>query len=279
MPSSRPENGNEAEDAVCHFLPEEKLVDYVMNRLPESERAGVAVHAATCSHCAERLQEWEQVMQLPELEGFCLTVDGVDGSVDDGHHIEVPSPERSLIPPARMGRKLRMRAYLRSAGIWFARNRRFILPGAASAAVAVFLLAGLFSMKQQVVPSAESIDGEVSSKIAVMQSAAYEQYPISPMPPMHGSGGVWINRNSGELLIVVDGLKPTREKDYQIWLQQEQQPVSDGMLLTRNSHGKGYYYGYGPVDPDQIVISLEPKGGSHVQTGPVALRIKVNGQQ
>ncbi|MDR9855348.1 anti-sigma factor [Paenibacillus sp. VCA1] len=282
MHSWRPEIGNKEEGRNCVVLPEEKLVDYAMNRLGEAERLRVAAHAAQCPHCAERLNEWESLMAVPEMQALSLREQG-NAPEDEACMVKsdkmiARTVQPDFGPPARLGRKLRLLALLRSFRIRLKLKRRFILPGAAGLALMICLFAGLFTLKHQANPSDASIERQVTSKIAYMQSADYEKYPIAPLPPLHGSGGLWINPDSGELLIVMDGLNPSEEKDYQVWLQHEQQSFSAGMMLTRNLQGKGYYYGYGIMNPDRIVISLEPKGGSLVQTGPETVRIKLNKQ-
>lgn len=270
MPSLKPENGMNPDTESCPKLPEEKLVDYLMHKLDPSEEWRVALHAARCTYCNDRLQEWAIVMQLPEMEALCKQESASGETMKQGR------PDEYLTnPPIRLRQKLQWRFSLRSAGIRFTKKWRIVFPVSAAAVVMICLVAGLFTLRKT--PYAESIDRDVSSKIAVMQAAGYEQYPITPLPPVHGSGGVWLNRDSGEFLIVVDGLNPPDQKDYQVWIQHEQQSVSSGMLLTQTRQGQGYYYGFGIIDPDQLVISLEPKGGSRVPTGPEALRISLNG--
>ncbi|WP_163882515.1 anti-sigma factor [Paenibacillus favisporus] len=302
------ENGSNNPEG-CAELPEEKLVDYAMKQLDEPERLRVEEHAAACSHCRERLAEWETVMQSVELVGSVMnepasalkgqptaaalstplsespiravcTEEEAASEADWKASSDVAGPFAASSaapgPSARLGRKMRLLARLRSLEKGFVRRRRYLVPAAAAAVVAGCVVAGLFSFKHREMPSADSIDQAFTSKIAVMQSANYDQYRIPPLPPLHGSGGVWIDRDSGEMLIVIEGLQPPEEKAYQVWLQHEQRSVSMGMLMTGMPEGKGYYYGYGTMDPDQIVISLEPKGGSRVPTGPEALRVSVD---
>lgn len=304
------ENGSNNPEG-CAELPEEKLVDYAMKQLEGPERLLVEEHAAACPHCRERLAEWEAVMQSVELVGSVVrepssTLEGqptaaalsaplravgteekTASEADWQASSDVAGPFAASAagpfaasaapgPSARLGRKMRLLARLRSLEKGFVRRRRYLVPAAAAAVVAGCVVAGLFSFKHREMPSADSIDQAFTSKIAVMQSANYDQYRIPPLPPLHGSGGVWIDRDSGEMLIVIEGLQPPEEKAYQVWLQHEQRSVSMGMLMTGLAEGKGYYYGYGTMDPDQIVISLEPKGGSRVPTGPEALRVSVD---
>ncbi|MEK5640506.1 hypothetical protein BK138_29490 [Paenibacillus rhizosphaerae] len=305
------ENGSNNPEG-CAELPEEKLVDYAMKQLDELERLRVEEHAAACSHCRERLAEWETVMQSVELAGSVMSepASALEGQ-PTAAALSTPLPESPLRavgtgekaaseadwqasndvagplaassaapgPSARLGRKMRLLARLRSLEKGFVRRRRYLVPAAAAAVVAGCIVAGLFSFKHREMPSADSIDQAFTSKIAVMQSANYDQYRIPPLPPLHGSGGVWIDRDSGEMLIVIEGLQPPKERAYQVWLQHEQRSVSMGMLMTGMAEGKGYYYGYGTMDPDQIVISLEPKGGSRVPTGPEALRVSVDDRE
>lgn len=302
------ENGSNNPEG-CAELPEEKLVDYAMKQLEEPERLLVEEHTAACPHCRERLAEWETVMQSVELVGPVMsepasslesqptaaalstpltespiravgTEEKTASEADWQASSDVAGPFAASSaapgPSARLGRKMRLLARLRSLEKGFVRRRRYLVPAAAAAVVAGCVVAGLFSFKHREMPSADSIDQAFTSKIAVMQSANYDQYRIPPLPPLHGSGGVWIDRDSGEMLIVIEGLQPPEEKAYQVWLQHEQRSVSMGMLMTGMAEGKGYYYGYGTMDPDQIVISLEPKGGSRVPTGSEALRVSVD---
>ncbi|OXL87306.1 hypothetical protein BCV73_32765 [Paenibacillus sp. SSG-1] len=302
------ENGSNNPEG-CAELPEEKLVDYAMKQLEEPERLRVEEHAAACPHCRERLAEWETVMQSVELVGSVMrepasalesrptaaalstplpeqptravsagekTASEADWQASSAVAGPLAASSAAPGPSARLGRKMRLLARLRSLEKGFVRRRRYLVPAAAAAIVAGCVVAGLFSFKHREMPSADSIDQAFTSKIAVMQSANYDQYRIPPVPPLHGSGGVWIDRDSGEMLIVIEGLQPPEEKAYQVWLQHEQRSVSMGMLMTGMPEGKGYYYGYGTMDPDQIVISLEPKGGSRVPTGPEALRVSVD---
>lgn len=302
------ENGSNHPEG-CAELPEEKLVDYAMKQLEEPERLLVEEHTAACPHCRERLAEWETVMQSVELVGSVMSEpasalksqptaaalstpqpgspiravgaeEKTASEADWQASSEVAGPFAASSaapgPSARLGRKMRLMARLRSLEKGFVRRRRYLVPAAAAAVVAGCVVAGLFSFKHREMPSADAIDQAFTSKIAVMQSANYDQYRIPPLPPLHGSGGVWIDRDSGEMLIVIEGLQPPEEKAYQVWLQHEQRSVSMGMLMTGKAEGKGYYYGYGTMDPDQIVISLEPKGGSRVPTGPEALRVSVD---
>ncbi|MET3549141.1 hypothetical protein ABID47_005778 [Paenibacillus favisporus] len=302
------ENGSNNPEG-CAELPEEKLVDYAMKQLEEPERLLVEEHTAACPHCRERLAEWETVMQSVELVGSVMSepasalesqpTAAALSTPQPGSPIRAVGAEEKTAsetdwqassdlagpfaassaapgPSASLGRKMRLLARLRSLEKGFVRRRRYLVPAAAAAVVAGCVVAGLFSFKHREMPSADSIDQAFTSKIAVMQSANYDQYRIPPLPPLHGSGGVWIDRDSGEMLIVIEGLQPPEEKAYQVWLQHEQRSVSMGMLMTGKAEGKGYYYGYGTMDPDQIVISLEPKGGSRVPTGPEALRVSVD---
>ena len=99
----------------------------------------------------------------------------------------------------------------------------------------------------------------VSQRIADMQSEDTERYVIQPIEPFW-RGLVWLKRGSGEMLIVVNGLHSLEEKDYQVWLQDEDRLSSAGFMLVQGPQGKSYYYGYGAEKAKRIVVSMEPKG-------------------
>ena len=73
----------------------------------------------------------------------------------------------------------------------------------------------------------------VSQRIADMQSEDTERYVIQPIEPFYGGGLVWLKRGSGEMLIVVNGLHSLEEKDYQVWLQDEDRLSSAGFMLVQ----------------------------------------------
>jgi len=268
------------DDAVvsCPLYPEEKLADYAMNRLSEADRCAVERHLQHCEACARTAAEWQAI--LGEAVGFGdsplqeAREGEIHGGVDAepafsaGQASERPEPE----PSQRLRKRLMRAAYARSLRKRAAAHRRYALQAIAGAALLV-LFAGLFAWKGAA-GKEETFDHAVNQRIAHMQSADTERYAIQPVEPFYGSGSVWLKRGSGEMLIVVNGLYSLKEKDYQVWLQDEDELSSAGFMLVQGTQGRSYYYGFGAKKAKRIVVSMEPKGGSLRPTGPEAVLVE-----
>ncbi|KAF9119411.1 hypothetical protein BGX30_003857, partial [Mortierella sp. GBA39] len=147
-----------------------------MKQLEEPERLRVEEHTAACPHCRERLAEWETVMQSVELVGSVVSEPA--SALEDkptaaalstpqpGSPIRAVGAEEKTAsetdwqassdvagpfaassaapgPSARLGRKMRLLARLRSLEKGFVRRRRYLVPAAAAAVVAGCVVAGL----------------------------------------------------------------------------------------------------------------------------------------
>lgn len=267
----------------CPLYPEEKLADYAMNRLSDADRSAVERHLQHCEACARTAAEWQAI--LGEAGGFGESLvqevpqrdlpGGIDAepAFGSGQACDRPEPMPEPEPSKRVRKRLMRAAYARSLRKRAAANRRYALQAIAGAAL-LALFVGLFASKGAA-GKEETFDHAVNQRIAHMQSADTERYVIQPVEPFYGSGSVWLKRGSGEMLIVVNGLYSLKEKDYQVWLQDEDQLSSAGFMLVQGTQGRSYYYGFGAKKAKRIVVSMEPKGGSLRPTGPEAVLVDI----
>ncbi|WFB60337.1 anti-sigma factor [Paenibacillus sp. BR1-192] len=275
-------------DSGCTAYPEEKLVDYVMKRLPYAESRNLELHLKECEACSGTAAEWaglmgaenlampfhesdvfgQELFRSREMDGEQLgstqpagTEPAIRGAVQD------QAPNDGPMPPDRLRHRLMRAAYIRSFRSKV-RIRKHAALQAISGALLILLIAGLFTLKGNDVQTQAAFEHTVSQRIADMQSDDTERYVIQPVEPFYGSGSVWLKRGSGEMLIVVNGLHSLQEKDYQVWLQDEERLSSAGFMLVQGPQGKSYYYGFGAENAKRIVVSMEPKGGAGVRPGP-----------
>lgn len=282
-------------DIGCTAYPEEKLVDYVMKRLPYAESRNLELHLKECEACSGTAEEWADLMgaenlAMPfhesdvfgqelfrsrDMDGEQLgstqpagTEPAIRGAVQD------QAPDDGPMPPDRLRHRLMRAAYIRSFRSKV-RIRKHAALQAISGALIILLIAGLFTLKGNDVQTQAAFEHTVSQRIADMQSDDTERYVIQPVEPFYGSGSVWLKRGSGEMLIVVNGLHSLQEKDYQVWLQDEERLSSVGFMLVQGPQGQSYYYGFGAENAKRIVVSMEPKGGSRSPTGPEAVLVNM----
>lgn len=84
------------------------------------------------------------------------------------------------------------------------------------------------------------------------------------------TGYVWINSESGEMFIQVEGLPPLPEHDYQVWIVKADDRRNGGLLQLANGRASLYYTARTNQvrEAEGIWISIEPKGGSLQPSGP-----------
>ncbi|AZK46618.1 anti-sigma factor [Paenibacillus lentus] len=257
----------------CTLFAEEKLVDFAMGQLPDEEQATIQEHQRQCLACDAMIREWKELLNQGAVGS------GEDNPENAVHPYMQREPQSSLSlpqPPRRLRRQLLLTFWLRSLGArWTAARSRYIF-GSLGGLTVLILLCGLLYRPQIWSDEDQSrIERDISHQIHLIQSAETERYPIKPHPPYYGEGMVWLKRESGEMLIVVDGFHSLVEKDYQIWLQMDNESSSPGILPVKHPEGKSYYHGYGAAEAERLIISLEPKGGSRVQTGPEAVFVEM----
>ncbi|MEC0306107.1 anti-sigma factor [Paenibacillus lautus] len=279
----------------CPLYPEEKLVDYVMKRLPYVERMNVEHHLKECKTCSGTAAEWADLMGAEGIATPSHESDVIEQELfrsGDIHGEPLVGSTQSSgtmtairesmknqaagghMPPKRLRSRLLLTAYIRSFRSKI-RIRKHVAWQAISGVLFILLIAGLFTLKGNDAQTHAAFEHTVSQRIADMQSEDTERYIIQPVEPFYGSGSVWLKRGSGEMLIVVNGLHSLEEKDYQVWLQDEDRLSSAGFMLVQGPHGKSYYYGFGAEKAKRIVVSMEPKGGSRRPTGPEAVLVNM----
>ncbi|WP_157274305.1 anti-sigma factor domain-containing protein [Paenibacillus fonticola] len=267
--------GLKAGTEPCGLITEEQLVDFAMGQMAPEDQARVQQHRSQCPACDAMICDWSELLGQAAIgTGLVDTASMSASHPQQEAHPKAPSLPQ---PPRRLRLRLMVSFKLRSLRNKLAANRSRYMYGALGGITVIMLVCSLFALRSHGWPGGEQsrLERDISHQIHLIQSADTEQYTITPHPPYYGEGIVWLKRESGEMLIVVDGLRSVVEKDYQIWLQMDDEASSPGILPVRHPEGKSYYHGYGFGEAERLVISLEPKGGSRVQTGPEAVWVEM----
>lgn len=83
-----------------------------------------------------------------------------------------------------------------------------------------------------------------------------------------GDSSVWFNPETEELLILVQDLSMNVDQDYQAWLIGGKTWIDMGILEFQNGLGHLYRKMEELKRAEMIRVSIEPKGGSRLPTGP-----------
>lgn len=284
-----PEQGKQ-NDGSCGFFTEEKLVDFAAGRVTELEKAELDEHLSVCLLCSGLLKEWTELLQetksvlLPmevPAAGHGIRTQETDGLAGAGSEKTWQAQADALAGGyssrsvhIRLRRRLMAKAIARSFRMKLQNCRK---PAAAGAVLlmAVLLLAGLFD-RTGAEEAASAMERKVHQQMHIMQDRpGTEKFVVLPEHPYYGSGLVWLRRDSGEVLMVLEGLYSLAGRDYQVWLGEQEHLQSGGILSVNDRDGRSYYYGGGAAEAVRIVISMEPKGGSSRPTGPEAVRLNI----
>lgn len=245
----------------CGFS-EQEIVDYTLGSLPEDRSVELRKHVNGCRSCFDQLQEWSGLL---------------------GSSQEDPLPR----PPSRLktGLKLKFILWKRFPAIvrgmlWS--KRTAVAAGLAS----LFLLVlGLFhSLKEPADLSKlspmpiERIATEFhpdDRNLTMLADPKTVQYKMTSLNANEAEGYVWVNRLSDEVFLLVAGLEPSSEKDYQAWFifNTVNARENGGILKWEKGMAHLYVHGGKISGADNITISLEPKGGSYAPIGPHTLLV------
>ncbi len=245
-------------ERVCDWT-EQEIVDVALGRKSADIQLLFQQHRQTCPRCEELFDQW-----IGLLENRAV---------------------RLVAPSSRLKANMKisfLRHRLRSA---FRRRRKTVLAAVSAAAFAGLVLFTLASFHQTggtVAFSGVPSDGEALAKqselmtrMAFLVQPETHHYTVAANAPSAVKGYIWVNDASNEMLMLVDGLKPSEWQDYQAWLTAENRQINGGLLLW--DYGRAHLYLKGnPIGAlRHISVSIEPKGGSEAPSGPRALDVSL----
>lgn len=227
-------------------IPEEKLIDFLENKLNVFEMAELEKHIETCEKCQKLLLFWQDTL---EIENVPLT-DKIKGS----------SKRRS---PFRYKRKSKQKIF-----------------GLVSIAVIFLLVYSLADFSNQHL--IQTNDYEVYQNKDIMSDQVFLNNPVVDKQPIQPykdfaeiEGMVWINPQTQEILLQVEGLTGLYNNDYQVWIVDKNGNANGDLMIAENGVAKMLYRLDDLSHYRFIKGSLEPAGGSHQPTGPGTFYVDV----
>lgn len=224
-------------------------------------------HLAACAECAGLVREWEELLRRQPAEA-----------------------QQTIVPPPRLKRRVMRSAALFGMRRWFqSRSRMFV-----TAAAAIMLLIGAAAVWHL---SVTAPAGEARERTAIIQTPengvpvflepVYRQYYARGELVLQGAGAdadgyapavmtngyVWLN-DRGDLFIFLDGVVPRADADYQVWSVLGDRMENVGILIQKDRMAYLYVQGTDPSGWEAIAVSLEPRGGSMLPTGPEAITVR-----
>lgn len=228
---------------------EEELADYSLGRLSSHKQHLLEEHIQSCETCRTLTDEWKELLE--------------------GYH-------ETSVPPNRVKQSLKIR-------YWFHRmitlRPRLLLPlaGAVALLITFIALPGATPPQNPNSGDPQPLVREAANRenAALLMKPQTVQYPVNPVNREKVNGFVWINNDSNEMLFIVQGVAPVKEKDYQVWFVQSDERSNAGLLRWENNVAHLYFQGGKLRTAENIAVSLEPKGGSIVPTGPDTMVVRL----
>lgn len=236
-----------------YHIKEEHLVDFVLGNLDDLQTKRVSNHIAICRSCRVEWESWQEI--LTNEVDFEPSEQLSDRLIDDLNRLE--------------DREQKMRKGWRA--------KRWGV-GLICAAVIFFsfILSGTFKTQD---PSYQVLQNDEIVSQDIQQKQATNQLEITPVNNIdHVNGEVWINPYTQEMLVEVNGLVPLSSRDYQMWIIDGNDVWIGELLQLDNGNVRIFYRGQDVSEFKWMQISVEPKGGSHVPTGPEALYVDLKAE-
>jgi anti-sigma-K factor RskA len=234
--------------ANCGWL-EEEVVDFAMGHLTAEKQAQFAAHLKQCGHCAAVYHEWMMLLS---------------------------NRDEQQLPSSSVKRRLQRSVMISN---WVSSLAGYLRSGklaAAGGAVALLLLVGVSLYGQEsFTDSTAAVKQQLLKERAMVMDPETVLHEATPVNKSNIRGYVWINDDSNEMLFLAEGLDRLEEKDYQVWFIIENNRSKAGVLQWRDGMAHLYFQGGEIRRVENIAISIEPKGGSFIQTGPDAMFVKV----
>lgn len=265
-------------------MEETKIVDWLLGHLPVWERDSVRKHVQECERCRDISEEWRLLLEnaaAPRDAGthaaFGEAAERQQEASAGGalHRAEQPSAASRpgagrAMPGPWLRRRMFAQVVLRKLRLLL-RPRRYWI-SAAFAMAAFALVWCLFATERQSPPITPASDREIIREMDIAMRPQTVKYALLPSPSAgEARGFAWVNKPEGELLILIEGLAPAEDQDYQAWFISGSDRSNVGLLRWSNGKAHLYYRGKAVESAENIAVSLEPKGGSYRPTGPDAV--------
>ncbi len=226
-------------------IPEEKLVDYLLGNLEQSEEEMVKNHLLHCVECYRNLHQWQIILS-----------------------------EAERVPPSK---HLKERIWNSIIKRRMKKKRTWPLPVISLAAM-LCLFIGISLMIAKVkntVPVA--VNDQIRAE-QLQQNPHTKQLNIVPASAYYNSinGNIWINDQTKELFLEVNGLRQLTNQDYQVWIIYTDDEIHGALLTIENGASRLFIQNENVPDLKMLKASIEPKGGSIVQTGPDTFFVEID---
>ena len=229
-------------------IPEEKLIDYTSGRIPLEEAGSIHSHLQYCRQCYATLEKWQQLLVNLEFEE----------------------------PPAALKERI-----WNTVGCKQTKRKQTWQPRLAIRSLILTAIIGLivglgFFMQGEKKSPPVAVNDEFRA-LQLQQNPQTKQIHIIPASSAYDSihGNIWINTDTKELLLEVEGLVQLANRDYQVWIIYADDDIIGALLPIQNGMSRLFIHDENVPQLKMLKGSIEPKGGSVIPTGPDTFYVEI----
>ncbi|MFC4601286.1 anti-sigma factor [Cohnella hongkongensis] len=257
-------------------IPDERWIDYHLGNLGKVSSEALERHAENCSVCRIASNEWADLL-------------GVTAGRNEG--VREAAPEGgSQRPFPGVYRSLRRQTAVRL--LWRKAKRRPAVGAAFCAALLAAALIGLLKSAavHDVPKTAAPLEAQHYAALhepngarlmelpgtRVISSSEVAVWPaVTPSFVPGRSLTVWINADTEELFVLLEGVLESEASDMQAWADSSSRTSNLGLLKFHSGQGHLYSRFREMAALEALRITIEPKGGSERPTNPVSAHVRL----
>jgi len=253
-------------------VPDERWIDYHLGKLPPAASDALRRHTEGCSACRLACRQWAEWL---------------------GTEDESESEDRKIAPSMKIYRSLRGRMVVRSVMRKTKRHAGRLATVCACAALIVAAVCGLFryssgsvdtpyatALKPQAYAAlhepngAKLMDRPGTRVYSLSVPAAWSKTSSAARPQPNVT--VWINSDTEELFVLLDGMLGSDGRDVQAWGGSTNDSLTSlGVLEFHSSQAHLYSHLRETSLLDSLRFTIEPKGGSALPTSPDSALVRL----
>ncbi|WP_163539523.1 anti-sigma factor [Gracilibacillus sp. YIM 98692] len=228
-----------------HHLTEEAIIDYIEGNSGERANRQVKQHMDHCETCHELYQFWKETLEhdealapTPELKK------NLDKAIK---HKSQKKKRLSIVPKP--------------------------LVTIGSIVIVFVFIMGLYDIVQNRTyqPSGYEIlqNEEIQSDDLFVNSSYVEEHELNSNREYDNvDGKVWVNSQTDEVLLEVEGLTSLETNDHQLWIMDKNDRMEGELLIVEDGVTRVLYRFDDLSQYKLLKGSIEPLGGSQQPTGP-----------
>ncbi len=230
------------------------MIDYVLGKLSSNKNEAIGQHIMNCSDCKKELRYWEHLLNVESnLQPSPVLISKIYESIDNK---QIAKKKRN----------------------W--KKATLVITSFATAILVLFSIYymnfdNVFINKRD--QNYVMVQHDKKQEQKLIRNPETDQLDISPVTNNQNiHGEVWLNKETNELMLRVDGLAPIKSQDYQLWIIHTNDDWNGEILHLENGSARVYYR-----SPDIkllrfLRVSVEPLGGSNLPTGPETFYVDLN---